>query len=417
MLGFRGWGVLGLTVWTQAFQAGLLVYGFGVVIMPFAGEFGVSRQTLVLGSTLLALSTNLLSPFAGAYIDRYPIRPAMLGGAVLVALGFLLLSQAAAMWQVLAVFALVLPLGNLLLGQLSSTALMTRWFARLRGRAMGISAVGTSIGGLVFPPLVASLIERFGWSRAFVLVSIGVALGLLPAILALAIDRPEDVGQRPDGAAAAGAAATLREGAVPRDPPLRVPEILRAARFWQITAVVAFAIGPYLALLANLVPFASDLGIPPTRAAVFLSTAALIAIPGKLLFGSLADRLGTRNALWLVVGFEAGALLAFLLFPTYGGLLAGSVLLGLAGGGLLPLWGLMIARGFGQASFGRAAGAMNPAMMPVTLLAAPLAGYLFDRSGHYRGAFLVMLAALAVSAATNGFLRLDRTTEVSDEGG
>jgi MFS family permease len=417
MLGFRGWRILGLTIWTQAFQAGLLIYGFGVVIMPFADEFGVSRQTLVLGSTLLALSTNLLSPFVGAYIDRRSIRPAMVGGALLVALGFLLLSRVEAMWQVLAIFALVLPLGNLLLGQLSSTTLMTRWFVRMRGRAMGISAVGTSIGGLVFPPLLAALIEKLGWSRAFTILSIGVALALVPAILGLVIDRPEDVGQRPDGTAAAGASVPTQSVAATTDAPLPMSAILGTARFWQIAVVVAFAIGPYLALLANLVPFASDLGIAPRQAAVFLSTAALIAIPGKLVFGGLADHLGTRTALWLVVAFEAGALLAFLLFPVHAGLLAGSVLLGLAGGGLLPLWGLLIAKGFGQASFGRAAGAMNPAMMPVTLLAAPLAGRLFDETGNYRGAFLAMLGSLAVSAITNGFLRQQPRVKLRHESG
>jgi MFS family permease len=83
-------------------------------------------------------------------------------------------------------------------------------------------------------------------------------------------------------------------------------------------------------------------------------------------------------------------------------------LLGVAGGGLLPLWGLYIAQGFGQANYGKAAGLMNPAMMPVTLLAAPFAGRVFDRTGHYTLAFVTFLAALAVAAVINGWLRLPR---------
>ena len=175
---FHGWRILGVTLASQAVQAGLLIYGFGVIILPFAAEFGVPRQTLMLGSTLLSLTTNIISPLGGAAIDRGWTRNLMTFGAVMLALAFLALSRVNAMWQVLAVFALMLPFSNLLLGQLTSSALMTRWFTRLRGRALGLSAVGTSIGGLLVPPIVAQLSVTLGWRNAYAIVGLG-ALALL----------------------------------------------------------------------------------------------------------------------------------------------------------------------------------------------------------------------------------------------
>ncbi len=126
---FHGWRILGVTLASQAVQAGLLIYGFGVVILPFAEEFGVPRQTLMLGSALLSLTTNLISPLGGAAIDRGWARNLMTAGAVMLALSFLALSRVTAMWQVLAVFAVMLPFSNLLLGQLTSSALMEDRFS------------------------------------------------------------------------------------------------------------------------------------------------------------------------------------------------------------------------------------------------------------------------------------------------
>lgn len=397
--------MLGLTVLTQAFQAGLLIYGFGVVIMPFATRFDVPRETLMFASTLLALSTNLISPFIGSLVDRRSVSRLMALGAAVLAMGFVMLAYAQAMWQVLAIFALVLPLGNLLLGQLTSATLMARWFERKRGRAMGISAIGTSIGGLLFPPALAALIAAFGQRTAYLVAAAAIVIALIGPILRWVVDRPAAVDQRPDGEALAPRAAAAMPAAAPA---LTVGQIAKTRRFWQITCVVAFTIGVYLALIANLVPYANDIGIVPQRAAFLLSTAALCAIPGKLVIGALADRIGARLSFFLVIAFTAAALVALLATTTYAGLLLACVLLGLAGGGLLPLWGLLISKAFGQASFGRAAGIMNPAMMPITLLAAPFAGRVFDRTGSYRIAFVTMLFALALSATINAFLHLDR---------
>ncbi|MCC7200370.1 MAG: MFS transporter [Gammaproteobacteria bacterium] len=403
---FHGWRILGVTLASQAVQAGLLIYGFGVVILPFAAEFGVPRQTLMLGSTLLSLTTNIISPLGGAAIDRGWTRNLMTFGAVMLALAFLALSRVNAMWQVLAVFALLLPFSNLLLGQLTSSALMTRWFTRLRGRALGLSAVGTSIGGLLVPPIVAQLSVTLGWRTAYAIVGLGALTLLIIPIRAWIVDRPQTIGQLPDG----DPVVTIVPGTIVTTPAsaakLTTRELLASLRFWQVTLIIALVAGSYLALIANLVPHATDVGVPAPQAALLMSVMALCAIPGKIAFGMLADRIDLKYAMWLVIGCIMLALCALIVATDFIGLVGASVMLGLAGGGLLPLWGMYVAQGFGQANYGKAAGLMNPAMMPLTLFAAPLAGRVFDQTGHYTQAFVAFLIALAVAAVINLFLRL-----------
>lgn len=402
---FHGWRVLGVTVATQMVQAGLLIYGFGVIILPFATEFGVPRQTLMLGSTLLSLTTNLISPLGGTAIDRGGARNLMTFGAAMLGLGLFALSRVTAMWQVLAIFALILPFGNLLLGQLTSSSLMTRWFTRTRGRALGLSAVGTSIGGFLLPPLVAWLAATQGWRWAYAAVAAGVVLVLTWPIRAFVVDRPQSLGQWPDGDPAPAAATAPVTAAAQA---LDTRALLTSLRFWQVTLIIALVAGTYLALIANLVPHATDIGIPAPRASLLMSVMAVCAIPGKIAFGMLADRIDLRLAMWLVIGCICAALGTLLVAATFAELAGACALLGVAGGGLLPLWGLYIAQGFGQANYGKAAGLMNPAMMPITLLAAPFAGRVFDQTGHYTLAFVTFLAALAVAAVINGWLRLPR---------
>ena len=89
---FQGWKVLGATVFTQALQAGLLIYAFGVIILPFQSEFDASRQSLMFATVLLSLVTNIISPFVGVRVDQAGVRRLMMLGAALLAMGFVALS-------------------------------------------------------------------------------------------------------------------------------------------------------------------------------------------------------------------------------------------------------------------------------------------------------------------------------------
>ena len=392
---FPGWKIVGLSLLTQALQAGLLIYSFGTIAIAIETEFSVSRTEVMFGATILSLAGNLLSPFLGNLVDRRSVRSLMLVAVAALALGLVALAQSRAMWQVWLVFGTLLPVANVLLGQLTSTALIARWFARMRGRALGISAVGTSLGGFTFPVLLAWLIERYDWRTALMMIGVGALVVATPLVYRLVIDRPSQVGLYPDGAD-----GPPEEIATPAGPE-GLGSILRDPAFWFETIAVGIALFVYLGFLSNLYPHAVAVGVSPTSAASVMSIVAVCSILGKLAFGAVADRINLRYTMWTSFALMIIGSAVLSQSRDYAGIAAGAIAFGLAAGGLLPVWGALVARSFGPARYGRALGAMNLAMAPITLLSAPYAGFIFDRTGAYATAFLsycgiLLLAALAL---------------------
>jgi MFS family permease len=404
---FPGWRVVAASVATQALQAGVLIYSFGTMAVAFEREFGATRTQVMLGATVLSLATSLLAPFLGALVDRRSVRSLMLVALGALALGLVALSQARALWQVWLVFGTLLPVGNLLLGQLPTAALVTRWFSRLRGRAMGIAATGTSLGGFVLPVLLTSLIERFGWRHALAMLGVGAFVLVAPLVHRLVVDHPADRGLHPDGDAVAAARPSNAAGSHGG-----LAEILRERAFWCETLAIGLGLFVYLGFLSNLYPHALATGQEPARAAALMSVVALCSVAGKLGFGTVADRMDLRRTMWLAFALMGVGTLVLSQAASYAALVAGAVLFGLAAGGLLPVWGAMVARSFGPERFGRALGAMNLAMAPLTLLSAPYAGYLFDRMGSYEWAFASYAAVLTIAVLALVPLRFpaDRAT-------
>lgn len=396
---FHGWKIVGVSLLTQALQAGLLIYSFGTMAVAIEAEFGASRTQVMFSATLLSLVGSVLSPWFGTLVDQRSVRWLMSLAVLALSFGLFVLSRTQALWQVWIVFATLLPVANVLLGQLTSTALITRWFSRMRGRALGVSAVGTSLGGFIFPVLITTLTERFGWRTALAAIGIGALVITLPIVLRYIVDRPDDLGQWPDGA---------------DQPPerLRTPETRPGLRgivvdpaFWLETIAVGVALFVYLGFLSNLYPHAIAVAVTPTAAATLMSIVAVCSIVGKLVFGAVADRVNLRytmgsSVLLMIIG---SAILSQ--SANYVGVAVGAIAFGLAAGGLLPVWGALVARSFGPARFGRALGAMNLAMTPITLLSAPYAGFVFDQTGSYTVAFGSYCGLLVIALVALALLR------------
>ena len=292
-----------------------------------------------------------------------------------------------------------------------------RWFVRRRGQALGITALGSAAGGVAFPPIVTALIASLGWRGAAGALGAGLFLLVIPIVLFVA-RRPEDVGETPDGdpiaaetqAPATSAMATARGSAEPHPAaqaePVATRVLLRDRNFWVITVAIGFAYCPVSVMLAHLVPFATDIGISPARAAILMSGYALGSALGRLPFGWLADRIDKRIVVWIMFAWFALSWTQLMGQPSFGALLAAVVASGFAVGGTLPLWGALAGAAFGRATIGSAMGLMNLLMLPVSIAGAPIAAHIFDRTGSYQLAFTIFVGCFAFGAIAIAFLRL-----------
>ena len=401
---FFGWWQVVVALLVQAVATGTIAYSYSVIVVPLAGEFESSRMTLMLGMTTMTLVGGLLSPWLGASIDRFSLKRMMLIAAVSLGLGFIALSLINGIWQMPLIYAVFMSVSSVILGPLSASTLLARWFSKRRGLAMGLAAMGTSIGGFLFPPLLQFLIDSYEWRTAFRLLGTVVILVLVPLIALLATDWPAQRQLYPDGddappVQAEGDTATRYDS---------VRAILRERNFWTIALVMGVLFSTYSMLLSNLAPFAIGSGATAEQAALMISIVAVMGLIGKLLFGTIADRVDLRFGLAGSSTLLAMGLLCYLGNDNFNLLLAGSALVGLAAGGMLPVWGALMAQAFGVGSYGRVMGLMNPIIMPFNILSPPLAGAIFDRTGSYQLTFVLFSTLLLLAACTLPLIKLKR---------
>jgi MFS family permease len=389
---FPGWKQVAVAAITQGIAAASVMTAYSVVAVPLQHAFQPSRTVLMLTITVVMLATSLLSPPIGAAMDKYSVRRLMLAGAGFLVAGFLALSLTTSMVQVFVVYAALMAAGNVLLGPLAASALLGRWFTRRRGLAMGIAALGISVGGLILPPLIQGLITTFEWRWGLRILSGLFLVVLLPAILLLTIDRPALLKLYPDGD------KVPPEGAQHTALPLTTTgAVLRDRSFWLITITTGVVFSGGSGLLSNMAPMAIDKGISASHAALLISCLSVGSFGGKSLFAAVADHIDLRISLGVCLLGMALGLLFFWHAEGYTFLLAGAFLEGIALGAVVPLWSVLVTRSFGAQNVGRVMGLMTLAEMPLLLLSPPLYGLIFDNTGSYEGAFMLFIGLSAAS--------------------
>ena len=211
---YRGWWVLAGLFFIYAASNGLAFHSLPLLYPELIRDFGWSEAQVTLPATVFFIVGAITSPPAGALLDRFSARAVIFVGAVGMVLCLAAYGQVTALWQLVLLYA-VLGLSLSLGGLVSNMVVVSRWFERLRGRAVGILLMASSLGGVVFPLVMGGAIESVGWRGAVgVLTGIAAAMLFLP-LLFLVRDRPQDLGLAPDGDATRARSAAATPAASP----------------------------------------------------------------------------------------------------------------------------------------------------------------------------------------------------------
>jgi MFS family permease len=371
----------------------MITSSYGVVIVPLGEEFKPSRMVMMLGITVVSVTSALLAPPIGSMMDRFSIRRLMLLGAVMMAIGYAALSLVTSFLQVLIIFGLLIAPANVLMGPVAATVLLSRWFEKRRGRAIGIAIAGVGIGGVFFPPFIQWLLDSYHWRDAFRLLAGFLALLIIPAAV-LVVNAPADRNLHPDGEAVESELA--RSGAQASHSSTR--EILRDPTFWLISFLFAIVLSGMIGMVTNLPSLAIDHGIAASEAALLISIFSGAGFFAKLAFAAIADHLSLRTLTMLgFAGFAAGMGCLTQSHVGYWVMALGAGLIGLFGGLVVPLKSLLAARVFGQQVVGRAMGLMSTVTLAISIATPPAFGLAFDLTGSYT-IVIAIFAALAVVA-------------------
>lgn len=364
---------------TQFTVIGVL-FSYGIFFKSFETEFGWSRTLL---SSCLALAffiMGVLAIFGGRLNDRFGPRRVLGVTGVLYGLGFAILSQVNAPWQLFAVFGTFLALG-LSTHDVATLSTIARWFERRRGLMSGVVKVGTACGQIAIPPIAAGLIAWLGWQNA--LVAIGVSASVLLLAAAMLVRRPPE-------AETAESPARKAIGA-------SFSEARRSRIFWTICGMQFLFFPTLITVPLHLAVHGMDLGLSQGNAAALLSVIGAASIAGRLAVGSLSDRIGGKNAYVVCLLFLAGSLCAYAVATEPGSLYVITAVYGFGHGGLFVVVSPTVAAYFGM----RAHGAIFGTLVFCGTIggsAGPIAaGLAFDLFGTYTSAFLTLAAGAGLA--------------------
>ena len=359
-----------------------------------------AESFIAFGASLTFLLSGLISPLAGWLIAKFPLKNLMLFGCAILGGGLLLHANAnSAAVIYLARILMGISLG--FVGVLPCVILVSNWFVQRRGTALGILLTGTSIGGVVIPPLATPLIERFGWRTAMMFLSLLIWLVLAPLILLLVRTRPD--------ATSGGKEAHLKfrstEG-------LTFAEAIRKPIFWIFALGAALIFYPIFVTSQQLILQAAKIGFTVWQSTFVLSGLFAVSVAGKFLFGFLSDRFPPMRVILIcsAIMFASTFLLVNLNEITAFVFL---VPFGLGYGGAFVLIQRLVADIFGQRDYPKILGVITIGDTLGAVVGGMITGRLADMyGGDYTVGFYGVIAATGLAMLLMMMLNIKFSKEV-----
>jgi len=360
------------------------VYSYGVFFKPLSAEFGWTRAATSGAYSLVFFLSGFLGIFAGRLSDRFGPRIVITTCGLFLASGYLLMSQANTIWQLYLFYGMV-GIGSS--GSYVPTiATVTRWFVKRRGLMTGIAMAGIGLGVLIMPPIANWLISSYGWRTSYIVFGI---ISLVFIILAAQFLRrdPSKIGQASHGEGEVQPASLNFKGGG-----FSLKEAIHTRQFWM-AGMMFFFFGVCLqSILVHIVPYTTDLAISSANAATILAIIGGFSLAGRVILGSVADRIGNKQTITVCFSMMFIALLWLLVAKDLWMFYLFAVIFGLAYGGWAALVSLIVAELFGLASLGVILGAVTLVEDTGHAIGPVLTGWIFDFTGSYQLAFSVCVA-------------------------
>ncbi len=384
----------GYTIAVAAFIIMALTYGinstFGVFFKPLVAEFGWTRAATSIAYSMMTLVAGFWGIFAGRLSDRLGSRVVGITGGFFLGLGFLLMSQVNAVWQLYLLYGLIIAVG---LGGAWPALLpaIAKWFVGRRGLTTGIVTSGIGFGMIIIPPLASRLISTYDWRLTYIILGSITLVVIIVAANFLKRD-PYQIGQLPYGEDEA-----KQESSVLEARGFHFQEAIHTRQFWMACDIY-FSFGFSLhTVTVHIIPHAIGLGIPAISAANILAAIGGASIVAKLVLGSASDRIGVKPSLVFALILLLVAFLWLQLARELWMLYLFGIVFGFAYGGTMTLQPLLAAELFGLSSLGVILGGVTFVYTIGGAAGPVLAGYIFDVTGSYSLAFLICAVLVVIA--------------------
>jgi len=398
---FYGWWIVAAALGLMFLTGGTGFYTYSVLLKPLMAEFGWTRAATSAAQSIYFAVYGAAGVLFGKLIQRYSIRKIVFLGVLIKGTAFLLLSLTSSIWYLYIIYFFV-GLGTGAAGMVPLATLVSNWFIRRRGMAMGITMAGIALGAMLIVPTVSFIVESFGWRTAFIFMGLIYYLGGIPLALFVLKTKPEEMGVLPDGEEPSEikkvpARASTTRSTITGTETGRATTLLKGLPIWLLSGGFFLAMGGQMGILVHEAPFITDMGVSAMTAAVALGFTGGMGGIGKVSLGWLTDRLSTRYVVLLCFTIQIVGVLILMRTHTMAMLWLFVVVFGFGMGGTVALMPLAVGDRFGLAPFGVVFGIVNFLHTIGSTMGPLFAGYVFDVTGSYSFAFTTFLATYIVA--------------------
>jgi MFS family permease len=394
---FYGWYVVIASCLIVLYSSGTVYLGFTSVIQPVIKEFGWSYAEVSFASSLRGLEVGLLVPVAGMLIDKLGQRKVVFAGAILASLGLVLLSRTNSLLMFYLSFVLIAAGLSTTTTSLLMSA-VSNWFRKRAGLAMGITASGVSLGGLMLP-FITLLIDSFGWRNAVAIMGLGMLVIPLPLSLVLR-HKPEQYGCLPDG-------VDYQSAPEENNPSCNniakknfsAMEALKSRTFWFIAIGFVSQVFPVAAITTHIMPYLNSIGIQRGSASFIAGCVSIATIIGRIGFGWIGDRIDKRKVAAIAFAMTSlGVLiLDFISADRYWMIFIFIPVYSIGWGGAVPMLSGLLKEYYGGERLGTIVGCLGSVMMLGQILGPLMAGWVFDKWGSYQYTWFLLFALVGTS--------------------
>lgn len=384
---YWGWWIVATGFVALVFHGGATTYVYSVMLPAMEEDLGWSRTLLVGVLTVSMFVTAVVGVLLGPIVDRYGARAAMiwgsvLGGTVLIMVGFV-----DTPWQYYALVGIGHGVARPAIESVAPRAVIAQWFIKRRPQAYAWFSGGRAVSGITLVPLIAVVIDVWGWRVGWVCLGILVWVVVVPMVVKFVQSHPNDLGVLPDGEQLTEVAFVSTDqhdsGTRPIEPVWTTVEALRSRTFWLLGFGLVFAMFPTAGIFVHLVPYYEEYGLSRGMAAFAVTLFASGAIIGRPVWALMAVRLGIRKSL---ISFGVGygfSVTAFAVLPNAYGVVTAGIMVGLVNGGAAQLQAQAWPDYFGRRIVGALTGISFLLITPTIALSPLIAAVVHDFRGDY----------------------------------
>jgi MFS family permease len=371
-----------------------MAFSFGVFLQPLIHEFHSNRGAVSLAFTLHAAMLAVGLPFAGRLLDRFGPRTVILLSTVTV--GLILMSAdfcSEKIWQ-LYLFYSAVGIASAGVAPVSYCHLVSQWFDRRRGLALGFMMSGLGVGAMIVPSAAHYLIGRFGWRIAFVFSGAEILLISVPIQAMILKANPEQIGLYPDGDVDVVRRASSETGSG-----LSFREAWHTTTFWLMLCAFVLVTGSISGCFAHMAALLADEGLSTRSAAFATSVFGGGLLLGRVGSGYLLDKFFAPRVAGVIFGCVAVGMGLLFIAGSPWAAFTGAFAIGLGLGAEVDIMAYLISRYFGLRSFGAIYGFVFAAFGLSAGSGAYLMGAAFDATGSYALALTLFSIATVIGAA------------------